>query len=83
MSEPIKTTSELINKYADILDTIFRMKTQGSYTYHGVLGNFLNEWLEMDRSEEDDEAGGEDQSSVELRRSGDHAGVQQAERGPA
>lgn len=54
MSEP-KTTSELVDKYAGILDTIVRLKTQGSYTYHGVLGSFLNEWLEMHSSEEEDD----------------------------
>ena len=52
MSEPVKTSSELIHKYAGILDNIVRAGTQGSYTYHGVLGCFLNEWLEMPTPEE-------------------------------
>ena len=53
MSEPIKTTSELIHKYAGILENIVRHNTQGSYTYQGVLGCFLNEWLEMSPPERD------------------------------
>lgn len=51
MSKP-KTTSELIHTYAGILNNIVREGTQGSYTYHGVLGCFLNEWLEMDAAPE-------------------------------
>ena len=53
MSEPVKTTSELIGKYAGILENIVRHGTQGSYTYQGVLGCFLNEWIELSPSERD------------------------------
>lgn len=55
MSETIKTTSQLVNKYAEILGTIERLGTQGSYTYHGVLGCFLNEWIEMGSSDDEEE----------------------------
>ena len=51
----IKTTSQLVNKYADILDDIARLRTQGSYTYHGVLSCFLNEWLEMQSPDEEED----------------------------
>ena len=53
MSEPIKNTSELIDTYAGILNDIVREGTQGSYTYHGVLGCFLNEWIELAQPEKD------------------------------
>ena len=53
MSEPIKTTSELIDKYAGILENIVRHATQGSYTYQGVLSCFLNEWIELSPPERD------------------------------
>lgn len=52
----LKTTSELIQVYSGIIDHIVREKTQGSYTWAGVLGNFLNEWIEMNSSEETYEA---------------------------
>ena len=53
MSEPIKNTSELIDKYAGILENIVRHATQGSYTYHGVISCFLNEWIELSPPERD------------------------------
>lgn len=54
MSNP-KTNSELVKKYADIIDSIIRAGTRGSYTWVGVLGSFLNEWIEMNSSEEEDD----------------------------
>lgn len=65
LSEPIKTTSELINKYAGIIANIVGNGTQGSYTYQGVLGCFLNEWLEMSPPEEGGDTQDEFMDSVD------------------
>ena len=54
MSKP-KTTSELVETYTVIINTIIREKTEGSYTWAGVLSCFLNEWIEMNSSEEGSE----------------------------
>jgi hypothetical protein len=44
--KPKLTTSQLINKYAKIAGDVYDEQTAGDYTFVGLFGSFLNEWLE-------------------------------------
>jgi len=49
--KPKLTTSQLVNKYAKIAGDIYDKRTVGDYTFVGLFGAFLNEWLENDDPE--------------------------------
>ena len=53
--EPKLTTSQLVNKYAKIAGDVYDNRTAGDYTFVGLFGSFLNEWLEKDDTEPEPE----------------------------
>lgn len=49
------TTSQLVDKYARIAQDIYDFKKAGDYTFVGLFGSFLTEWLENYDTEDETE----------------------------